>query len=179
MYQSGFVTGHTKEVIPWKTLKLNPSLWISADCYPANYPWEDPSHLTIPIIFLLLNHWRVRKKAGLDPLIWVTTSPLFDDAVDSSERGRTVRKARVLQELQDSDEEAFVLPSSGDFDQEDEDDKSDGHESSAEEPSSVGNSSGGGESMDLDAEQDAESPTLHLSYPLEGSSGEHYVYLIF
>src|SRR5882757_2627843 len=119
MYQLGFVTGRKMQVIPWGKLEKDPSSWISAECFPRDFGWKDPSHIQVGEVLRLLNYWRDRQVQGLDPLIWVQSSALFEDVVGSSRQVRTVRQARAQQHIQDSDEEVFVLPSSGSSDEED------------------------------------------------------------
>lgn len=170
MYQLGFVTGRKVQVIPWGTLAKDPSSWISAECFPNNFEWKDPSKIQVGEIFRLLDHWRDRQVRGLDPLIWVQTCPLFQDAAGHSKHGRTVRRVQVQQYLHDSDEEVFVLPSSQEIDQEDdESDNNDENESSDEAPI-VGNCSDDGESMDLDAEH----PPMATSHQPGSHSCEHH-----
>src|ERR1700691_2123812 len=111
----GFVTGMAKQVIPWGTLVKDPSSWISEECFPTGFEWNNPSKIQVGEIFRLLDHWRDRQDKSLDPLIWVPTCPLFQGAEDPATRGQTLQKTRV-QQLPDSDEEVFILPSSEDSD---------------------------------------------------------------
>jgi hypothetical protein len=87
----------------------NPTLWIVADCTPDRFEWKDPSKIQIDEVFLLLDHWRACQGMGLDPLIWVSTCPLFQDAEKIAKNMQAGQQARALQPP-DSDEEVFVLP---------------------------------------------------------------------
>jgi hypothetical protein len=169
MYQRGCVTGRQAQVIPWGTLAKNPASWISAECFPDDFKWNDPSHIKVGEIYRLLDYWRDRQDKGMDPLIWLPTSPVFEGMEDDSKLGRTIRRARVPL-TQDSDEEVFVLPSSRDSDQKG--DESDDNGSSGKS-SSVRYSSDNAESIDLDV---GSLPML-ISHPLESGSGEPHIYL--
>jgi hypothetical protein len=81
------------------------------ECIPDGFEWKDPSKIQIGEIFRLLSHWRVHQDEGHDPLIWVSTCPLFKDPANTAIRVQTARQARDLQPA-DSDEEMFELPSS-------------------------------------------------------------------
>ncbi|KAH9176173.1 hypothetical protein EDB89DRAFT_2065978 [Lactarius sanguifluus] len=113
-----YVTRKPKLIIPWGSLVKDPSSWIIDECTPDHFEWKDPSKIQIGEVFRILDHWRHRQDQGIGPLMWVPTSPLFDNMDDPPRRGRSVRKARMLQS-QGSDEEYFVLPNSQDSDQED------------------------------------------------------------
>ncbi|KAH9163430.1 hypothetical protein EDB89DRAFT_1912659 [Lactarius sanguifluus] len=113
-----YVTRKPKLIIPWGSLVKDPSSWIIDECTPDHFEWKDPSKIQIGEVFHILDHWRHRQDQGISPLMWVPTSPLFDNMDDPPRRGRSVRKARTLQS-QGSDEEYFVLPNSQDSDQED------------------------------------------------------------
>jgi hypothetical protein len=167
----GFVTGKKKQVITWGALAKAPSSWISAECTPNDFEWTDPSHIKVGEIFRLLDLWRDRHEKGLDPLVWIPTCPLFKHAKASSKHGRTIRQAEV-QQLEDSEEEVFVLPSSGSSEQEDCD--SDDNESS-DEPSFMSHSSDNAESINLDEW----SPSKLISRPLGSGFGEHHIYLFY
>ena len=67
----------------------------------------------------LLEHWRGRIAGGLASLIWVPTSPLFEDQDDIPDHERHFRE-HIEQPHNSSDEEVFVLPQSDEID-EDED----------------------------------------------------------
>jgi hypothetical protein len=170
IHQLGFITGKKMQVIPWGTLVKDPSSWISNECFPNGFEWKDPSKIQVGEIFRLLDHWRDRQDQGLDPLIWVPVCPLFEDVNDPLIHGRTLRQATVSQ-MQDSDGEVFVLPSSEESDKKD--DESDDNES-LEESSSMGNSSDNAESITMDVE----SLPMLISRPLENSSGEPDIYLL-
>ena len=148
----------------------DPPSWISAECIPNGFEWKDPSKIQVGEIFHLLNHWRDWQDKGLDPLIWVLTCPLFQDVEDPSKHMQTLQQARVPQ-MEDSDEEVFVLPSSSDLDQGDD---GFGDNESLEESASAGNSSDNAEDINLDVE----SPHWHISHPLEDSSCEHHIHFI-
>ena len=93
----------------------NPTLWIVADCTPDRFEWKDPSKIQIEEVFRLLDHWRARQGMGLDPLIWASTCPLFQDAEKIAKNTRAGQQARALQPP-DSDEEVFILPDGDDID---------------------------------------------------------------
>lgn len=118
MYAPGFVTGKTKQIIPWGQLVKDPSAWIDKACIPYGFKWKDPSKIQIGEVFRLLDHWKDREAQDLIPLIWVPACPLFQDVEELQKKRRNVRQARTLQP-EDSDEEVFHLPSSGDLDHED------------------------------------------------------------
>ena len=161
-----------KQVIPWGTLVKDPSSWISEECFPTGFEWKDPSKIQVGEIFRLLDHWRDRQDKSLDPLIWVPTCPLFQGAEDPVTCGRTLQKTRV-QQLPDSDEEVFILPSSEDSDR-DEDESNDNKSFEEDPPASSGDPSDDGESMD----SDGPSPPMCISRPMERSSCEHHVYFV-
>ncbi|KAH9167727.1 hypothetical protein EDB89DRAFT_1909818 [Lactarius sanguifluus] len=106
-----YVTRKPKLIIPWGSLVKDPSSWISDECTPDHFEWKDPSKIQIGEVFRILDHWRHRQDQGIGPLMWVPTSPLFDNMDDPPRHGRSVQKARTLQS-QGSDEEYFVLPNS-------------------------------------------------------------------
>ena len=58
----------------------DPCSWIEPECIPDGFQWADPSKIRIGDIFLLLEHWRERRRQRLSPLIWVTTCPLLRHA---------------------------------------------------------------------------------------------------
>jgi hypothetical protein len=93
----------------------NPTLWIVADCTPDRFEWKDPSKIQIEEVFRLLDHWRACQGMGLDPLIWASTCPLFQDAEKIAKNTRAGQQARALQPP-DSDEEVFILPDGDDID---------------------------------------------------------------
>jgi hypothetical protein len=167
--QLGFVTGMAKQVIPWGALVKDPSSWISEECFPTGFEWKDPSKIQVGEIFRLLDHWRDRQDKGVNPLIWLPTCPLFQDAEDPVTHGQTLQKARVQQE-HDSDEEVFILPSSEESDQE-EDESNDNKSFEEDPPASASDSFHDGESID----SDGDSPPMHISHPIERSSCEHCV----
>jgi hypothetical protein len=127
-YKLGFVTGKKKQIIPWGTLVKDPSSWISDECVPHGFEWKDPSKIQIGEVFCLLYHWRDRQAQDLNPLVWVPTCLLFQDAEKPSRHLQNVRRIRA-EPQQESDEEVFNLPSSRDI-EEDEDDYSGDTESS-------------------------------------------------
>jgi hypothetical protein len=150
-------------VIPWGALVRDASSWISSECSPRDFQWKDPSKIQVGEVFRLLDHWRDRQDKGLDPLIWVPTCPLFDDIPDHSKLGRNIRQ------LQDSDEEVFDFPLSGDSDKQvDEPD----HEESSEESPPVDTSSDQGKSLSLNME----SPTMPMSRLPDSYSCKHPVH---
>ncbi|KAH8983595.1 hypothetical protein EDB86DRAFT_3085260 [Lactarius hatsudake] len=81
-----FVTGNKKRTIPWGVLVKDPSSWIFDDCIPKDFVWKDPSKIQIGEVFHLLYHWKERQDQGLGPLMWVPTSPLFQDQSNASDQ---------------------------------------------------------------------------------------------
>ncbi|KAN0131057.1 hypothetical protein V8E53_011193 [Lactarius tabidus] len=110
-----FAAGKQGGRISWSGLVSNPTLWIVADCTPDRFEWKDPSKIQIEEVFRLLDHWRARQGMGLDPLIWASTCPLFQDAEKIAKNTRAGQQARALQPP-DSDEEVFILPDGDDID---------------------------------------------------------------
>ncbi|KAH9177961.1 hypothetical protein EDB89DRAFT_1902049 [Lactarius sanguifluus] len=47
-----------------------------------HFEWKDPSKIQIGEVFRILDHWRHRQDQGIGPLMWVLTSPLFDNMDD-------------------------------------------------------------------------------------------------
>jgi hypothetical protein len=92
----------------------DPSAWMDKGSIPFAFDWKDPSKIQVGEIFRLLDHWRDREAQGLIPLVWVPTSPLFQDAEVSQKKVRKVRQARTLQAQKPNsdEEETFELPSS-------------------------------------------------------------------
>src|SRR6202453_2972052 len=115
LYHSGFLTGKA-QTIPWGSLATDPTSWIMEECIPNGFEWKDPSKIQIKEVFRLLDHWRARHDEGLEPLIWVSTCPLFKDDGQNAKHVRASRQARALQPP-DSDEEVITLPKSDDIDQ--------------------------------------------------------------
>ena len=144
----------------------DPSSWISKECIPHGFEWKDPSKIQIGEVFRLLDHWRDRQVQDLDPLVWVPTCPLFQDAEKPSKHLRNVRRVRV-EPPPESDEEVFNLPSSKDI-EEDEDDYSGDTESSDD-------SSKDSESFDLGMD----TPHAHMTHQDKGRSGEYADILLF
>src|SRR6266404_1464474 len=72
------MTEKPKLVIPWGKMIEDLASWIKKECYPKGFQWKHPSKIKIQDIFGLLDYWRERSAEGEEPLIWVTTSPLFD-----------------------------------------------------------------------------------------------------
>src|ERR1700744_1669880 len=110
-YHSGAVTGNKHQVIPWGAVLKDPSSWIDSTCTPQGFEWKDPSKIQVNEIFRLLDYWRDRQCEGHDPIVWVPTSPLFQNQERGPRHCWTSRQPRI-EHPQDSDEEIFVLPSS-------------------------------------------------------------------
>lgn len=185
IYQLGFITGKQKVVIPWGLFLQNPSLWMSAECYPDDFEWKDPSKLRIGPISQLLAHWRNRHSQGLDPLIWLPTCPLLSDVVRRPEHEPMSRQATELQVGQTSDDEDFILPAGGDSSEESgtSDDESAANRKTSDEEDFIlpesgdsdehsdrsdGNASGGEEEIRSDVEYPGFSASLF---------GEYYIYV--
>ena len=94
----------------------DPTSWIDEECIPDGFEWKDPSKIHKVEIFHLLDHWRACQDEGLEPLIWVPTSPLFKDTEKTMEQGQAIQQAKTLQPPPESDEEVFILSASDDFD---------------------------------------------------------------
>ena len=119
-----YTTGNKNTIIPWGLLSRDPSSWIDSECTPDGFEWKDPSKIRLAEAHRLLEHWRDRVAQGLAALIWVPSSPLFDDEGDAPNRGRRCRQP--MDNLQDdSDGEVFVLPQSDEI-EEDEYESNDG-----------------------------------------------------
>jgi hypothetical protein len=159
----GSLTGKKQQIIPWGTLVKDPSSWITDACVPHGFEWKDPSKIQVGEVFRLLDHWRDRQDRGLDPLIWIPTSPLFQDAAKPSKHVRSSRPA-TTQFQEDSDQEVFILPQSDDLDEEDTNPIDKG---SSDSSSSSDDSSNDSKSVDV------ESPTMDISHPLNSKSGEY------
>jgi hypothetical protein len=101
----------------------NPTSWIIADCTPDGFEWKDLSKIQIDDIYCLLYHWKARQDSRLEPLVWASTDPLFQDNNKTAKNLQASRHARALQPP-DSDEEVFVLPDSDDNDLDNEGDHS-------------------------------------------------------
>lgn len=137
-----------------------PTAWISEDCTPPGFKWKDPSKIQIGEIYRLLDHWKDRQAQGLDPLIWVPSCPLLQNAQKPHQRWRSLQQARASQE-QASDEENFDLPSSGDPDNADDaDDESDENRQEDNIPDGPGSG---------DSEMD--SPIVHSTHDNRMGSG--------
>jgi hypothetical protein len=115
-HYSGFLTAKP-QAIPWASLAKDPTCWIAEECTPDGFEWKDPSKIRIKEIFRLLTHWNVRQSEGLEPLIWVATCPLLEDAQGTAKCVLAGHRARAL-EPQDSDEERFILPATDEIDPE-------------------------------------------------------------
>ena len=89
----------------------DPASWMMAECIPDGFEWKDPSKVQVGEVFHLLDHWRGREDQGLQPLVWLPSSPLFVDTKQSNRHAQSIRQAAAL-EPQDSEEEVFVLPHS-------------------------------------------------------------------
>jgi hypothetical protein len=126
---SGFNAGRKVPCIPWSDLINDPSSWVFPECTPVGFEWRDPSKMLLGEIFRLLDHWKDREAHGLEPLIWAPSCPLLQIAEKPERHSRRSRHARAL-DMQDSDEEVFVLPSDT---YSDEDGPLSGHQYSAQE----------------------------------------------
>jgi hypothetical protein len=93
----------------------NLTSWITADCTPDGFEWKDPSKIQIEDVYHLLDYWRACQDSELEPLIWASTCPLFEDKNKTAKNVQASQHACTLQPP-DSDEEVFVLPSSEDID---------------------------------------------------------------
>src|SRR6266404_913565 len=114
------MTEKPKLVIPWGKMIEDLASWIKKECYPKGFQWKHPSKIKIQDIFGLLDYWRERSAEGEEPLIWVTTSPLFDVIHRPSGQSRSIRRSPIQEES--SDGERFSLPHSSEMDEgEDED----------------------------------------------------------
>jgi hypothetical protein len=80
----------------------DPSAWIQEDCYPSGFQWADPSKIRVGQVFCLLDHWRARHDAGLDPLIWNSSCDVLANANHPREDVGSKRRESI------SDEEDFA-----------------------------------------------------------------------
>ncbi|KAH9069394.1 hypothetical protein EDB83DRAFT_2314420 [Lactarius deliciosus] len=169
-----YVTRKPKLIIPWGALVKDPSSWIIDEC-PDCFEWKDPSKIQIGEVFRILDHWRHRQDRGIGPLMWVPTSPLFDNIEDPPRHQRSVRNARTLQS-QGSDEEYFVLPNSQDSDQED-------NKTGSVEPSEDSSNDDSSDKTDPTKSDDSDddppenemamgSPPLHMSHVYDEACSE-------
>ncbi|KAH9040941.1 hypothetical protein EDB85DRAFT_1886611 [Lactarius pseudohatsudake] len=74
---------------------------------------KDPSKIQIGEIFCLLCHWKERQDQGIGPLMWVPTSPLFQNVEHPPRNKQHLRRARA-QQSNASDQESFNLSNFGD-----------------------------------------------------------------
>ena len=107
MHQSGFTTGNKTQVIPWGSLVNDLASWMMAECIPDGFEWKDPSKVQVEEVFCLLDHWRDHEDQGLQPLVWLPSSPLFVDTKQSNRHAQSIRQAAAL-EPQDSEKAANV-----------------------------------------------------------------------
>jgi hypothetical protein len=120
---SGFTTGNPMGRILWSRVVTNPTSWIIADCIPDGFEWKDLSKIQIDNIYYLLDHWKASQDSGLEPLVWASTGPLFQDNNKTAKNLQASQHTHTLQPP-DSDEEVFVLPDSDDIDLDNEGDHS-------------------------------------------------------
>ena len=132
---------------------------MTAECIPDGFEWKDPSKIHVGEVFRLLDHWRDREDQGLEPLVWIQTSPLFKNA---NPYARPVRCPEAL-DPHDSDEEVFVLP---DSDEPDEEEDGQAIQTPIDHVSAFGGSSTDERSTDLEAQ------ALQTSTPIDGNFGE-------
>ncbi|KAH8976944.1 hypothetical protein EDB86DRAFT_3174559 [Lactarius hatsudake] len=154
-----FVTGNKKQTIPWGVLAKDPSSWIFDDCIPKDFVWKDPSKIQIGEVFHLLYHWKERQDQGLGPLMWVPTSPLFQDVEHPPQHKRHLRHARA-QQSNASDQESFNLSKFGD---------SNPASSSTDEPSSDSSGSDPPHNRTSDGEPSTTEPSNKSSTSDESS----------
>ena len=84
--------------------------------HPRWFQVERPSKIRLTEAHHLLEHWRHCMAQGLTGLIWVPSSPLFDDQGDAPNHGQ--QHQQPIDNLQDdSDEESFVLPQSDEIEE--------------------------------------------------------------
>lgn len=155
IYSSGFVTGKKKALIPWGALVRDPSSFINEECTPNGFEWKDPSKIRIGEVFRLLYHWRHRKDQGLLPLVWVPTCSLFQDMDEPYGHTQKVQHSNA-HSPHDSEEDTFILPSSGEFDEDDHTDR-DAECNDSNEPEDNHSSPGSGEPNDQDMGNSAHS----------------------
>jgi hypothetical protein len=132
------ITGIAKSVA-WKDMSKDPPSFLLEECYPKDFEWMHPSKIRIGEAFRLLDHWRSRIDNRQEPLIWVTSSKLFENVHRPLPQARTSRQHPV--QVESSDGERFSLPHSSEID-EDEDtyaneDMSDRSEESDDDHDSV------------------------------------------
>ena len=87
---------------------------MTAECIPGGFEWKDSSKIHVGEVFCLLDHWRDRKDQGLEPLIWIQTSPLFKNTnpyvqpvrcPKALDRHDSVEEVSVLSDCDEPDEE--------------------------------------------------------------------------
>ena len=165
IFAQGFRSGNKKQAIPWGTLVRDPLSWITEACMPDDFEWKDPSKIQISKIFCLLDHWRDQQDQGLDPIIWVPTCSLLQDADGSYNCAWNICKPPP-RPTEESDEEVINLPHSEDIDE--------NNGSSHDDESSDRPSSNIGDLMD----EDVKSPTMPMSNPHDHHAGV-YEYVLW
>src|SRR6201996_5855093 len=132
---------------------------MTAECIPGGFEWKDPSKIHVGEVLHLLDHWRDHEDQGLEPLVWVQTSPLFKY---TNPYVRPVRCTKAL-DPHNSDEEVFVLPDSDECDVEE---NGQAIHNPVDHASAFGGSSSDERSTDLDA------LAMQASTHIEGAFGE-------
>jgi hypothetical protein len=100
----GYVSGKRWAKIPWALLSDKPNVWIKPECTPDGFTWADPSKIRIGDIFLLLDHWRERRRQRLTPLIWVKTCPVLRDVSLSSDERQDYHSDSSSDNLSNNDD---------------------------------------------------------------------------
>jgi hypothetical protein len=75
----------------------NLTSWITADCTPDGFEWKDPSKIQIEDVYHLLDYWRACQDSELEPLIWASTCPLFEDKNKTAKNVQASQHTRTLQ----------------------------------------------------------------------------------
>ena len=131
---------------------------MTAECIPGGFEWKDPSKIHVGEVFCLLDHWRDRKDQGLEPLVWIQTSPLFKNT------NPYMQPVRCPEALDPHDSgEVFVLP---DSDEPDEEKDSQAIHTPIDHVSAFGGSSTDERSTGLEAQ------ALQTSTLIDGNFGE-------
>ena len=128
---------------------------MTAECIPGGFEWKNPSKIYVGEVFHLLDHWRDCEVQGLEPLIWIQTSPLFKN---TNPYAQPVQCPKAL-DRHDSDEEVSVLP---DCDEPDEEEDSQAIHTPIDHVSAFDGSSTDERSTDLEAQ------ALQTSTPIDG-----------
>ncbi len=175
---SGHASGKKRATIPWGKLCEDPASWIKSECVPDGFQWADPSKIRVDNIFDLLEHWRQRREHRLEPLIWESSCPLFEDVEQPSENRQDRRQRKGYQShimdveseaSSDSDNDTHTGSGDGDEPQLD-----DGANTSSKDNTDSSSTDGSDSSSDGTLSENGEPDDLHSgSHPLHVSASPH------